>query len=69
MEDNDRLICTKTNYKHIYINKNHRTKTGFCYVFRMPDHYLKQKYIKAAVDIDKLVLYRDNFLKEHGIKL
>ena len=62
--DNDRLICTKTNYKHIYINKNHRTKSGFCYVFRMPDNYLRQKYIKASTNIDKLVLYRNNYIKK-----
>ncbi len=67
--ENERIKCAETQHKHIYINRNRNTRSGFCYFFRMPDEYLKQKYIKASVNLDKLVQYRDNFLKENNIPL
>ena len=66
---NDRIKSVLTDYKYIYKNRNGNTKTGFCFFFRMPDKNNKQQYIKASTNINKLVEYRDNYLKKNNLIL
>lgn len=64
-EDNKMLITNTSGYKHISKYKKKDCKQGFTWVFRLQGDG-KMKQIKSSIDLDKLIIFRDNWIKENN---
>jgi hypothetical protein len=74
------VVCTKCNrnkydskiqsnnttgYKYIHKRKDINCKQGFIYCFTIQNDY-KTKYIKQSVNLENLIKFRDQWLKENN---
>jgi hypothetical protein len=62
--DNKIRSDNKSGYRNIYKEKNSRCKQGFYWKFQVHID-CKLKVIKSSVDLDKLIIFRDKWLKEN----
>lgn len=61
----NKIRSDNNGYKLIYKKKESKCKQGFRWLFRVQING-KSEQIKTSVDIDKLVLFRDKWLKENN---
>ena len=62
--DNKIRSTNSSGYKHIYKHKDTSCKQGFHWQFTVYKNG-KLKTIKSSVDIDKLIIFRDKWLKDN----